>query len=238
MSGYEKLNSVYNCFLTIICNISPYCKKLNMVSSVRLLRLFKLFAQPRYLFDNEANHHLVFFLLETFDNIIQYQYEGNQQVVYAMIQNKNVFYQLNDLQLPPIRAASATTKKEGEGAEQQEQSPEGEFVPTVEWLSAWKKKLPLTTSLRLLQHLIPQLEDACQKAGGSLDEDAMLYFLRTTTMVGLLPVPHPIVIRKYQINQFTHLWFTTFTWGVIFLRNQVLPLFDGGAITLFTISVL
>ncbi|EGZ10568.1 hypothetical protein PHYSODRAFT_361636 [Phytophthora sojae] len=238
VSGYEKLNSVYNCFLTIICNISPYCKKLNMVSSVRLLRLFKLFAQPRYLFDNEANHHLVFFLLETFDNIIQYQYEGNQQVVYAMIQNKNVFYQLNDLQLPPIRAASATTKKEGEGAEQQEQSPEGEFVPTVEWLSAWKKKLPLTTSLRLLQHLIPQLEDACQKAGGSLDEDAMLYFLRTTTMVGLLPVPHPIVIRKYQINQFTHLWFTTFTWGVIFLRNQVLPLFDGGAITLFTISVL
>uniref|UniRef100_H3GU31 Dymeclin n=1 Tax=Phytophthora ramorum TaxID=164328 RepID=H3GU31_PHYRM len=238
VSGYEKLNSVYNCFLTIICNISPYCKKLNMVSSVRLLRLFKLFAQPRYLFDNEANHHLVFFLLETFDNIIQYQYEGNQQVVYAMIQNKNVFYQLNDLQLPPIRAAA---KKEGEGAgegKKQEQTTDGEFVPTVEWLSAWKKKLPLTTSLRLLQYLIPQLEDACQKAGGSLDEDAMLYFLRTTTMVGLLPVPHPIVIRKYQINQFTHLWFTTFTWGVIFLRNQVLPLFDGGAITLFTISVL
>ncbi|KAF4317519.1 hypothetical protein G195_009100 [Phytophthora kernoviae 00238/432] len=234
VSGYEKLNSVYNCFLTIICNISPYCKKLNMVSSVRLLRLFKLFAQPRYLFDNEANHHLVFFLLETFDNIIQYQYEGNQQVVYAMIQNKNVFYQLNDLQLPPIRAASV--KKEGEG--EQESTVDGEFAPTAEWLAAWKKKLPLTTSLRLLQHLIPQLEDACQKAGGSLDEDAMLYFLRTTTMVGLLPVPHPIVIRKYQINQFTHLWFTTFTWGVIFLRNQVLPLFDGEAITLFTISVL
>ncbi|GMF21528.1 unnamed protein product [Phytophthora lilii] len=244
VSGYEKLNSVYNCFLTIICNISPYCKKLNMVSSVRLLRLFKLFAQPRYLFDNEANHHLVFFLLETFDNIIQYQYEGNQQVVYAMIQNKNVFYQLNDLQLPPVRASTEgkkPAKKEGESTDegqQQDQSSEGEFVPTVEWLTAWKKKLPLTTSLRLLQHLIPQLEDACQKAGGSLDEDAMLYFLRTTTMVGLLPVPHPIVIRKYQINQFTHLWFTTFTWGVIFLRNQVLPLFDGGAITLFTISVL
>lgn len=240
VSGYEKLNSVYNCFLTIICNISPYCKKLNMVSSVRLLRLFKLFAQPRYLFDNEANHHLVFFLLETFDNIIQYQYEGNQQLVYAMIQNKNVFYQLNDLQLPPIRAASEktkATKKEGDDESKQEQAPE-EFVPTAEWLAAWKKKLPLTTSLRLLQYLIPQLEDACEKAGGSLDEDAMLYFLRTTTMVGLLPVPHPIVIRKYQINQFTHLWFTTFTWGVIFLRNQVLPLFDGGAITLFTISVL
>lgn len=232
VSGDEKLNSVYNCFLTIICNISPYCKKLHMVSSVRLLRLFKLFAQPRYLFDSEANHHLVFFLLETFDNIIQYQYEGNQQVVYAMIQNKNVFYQLNELQLPPIRKVERSDAGGNTDA-----GGDNDFVPTAEWLASWKKKLPLTTSLRLLQYLIPQLEDACEKAGGSLDEDAMLYFLRTTTMVGLLPVPHPIVIRKYQINQFTHLWFTTFTWGVIFLRNQVLPLFDGGAITLFTISV-
>ncbi|TMW68021.1 hypothetical protein Poli38472_007693 [Pythium oligandrum] len=234
VSGYEKLNSVYNCFLTIICNISPYCKKLHMVSAVRLLRLFKLFSQPRYLFDNEANHHLVFFLLETFDNIIQYQYEGNQQVVYAMIQSKNVFHQLNDLKLPPVRASTRRETTDGD----EQRANEGEFVPTEEWLVSWKKKLPLTTSLRLLQYLLPQLEDACEKAGGGLDEDGMLYFLRTTTMVGLLPVPHPIVIRKYQINQFTHLWFTTFTWGVIFLRNQILPLFDGSAITLFTISVL
>lgn len=246
VSGYEKLNSVYNCFLTIICNISPYCKKLHMVSAVRLLRLFKLFSQPRYLFDNEANHHLVFFLLETFDNIIQYQYEGNQQVVYAIIQNKTVFHQLNELQLPPVRRSSNPTNSRREndesgedgGVQRTPRNRDGEFVPTDEWLMSWKKRLPLTTSLRLLQYLLPQLEDACEKAGGSLDEDAIIYFLRTTTMVGLLPVPHPIVIRKYQINQFTHLWFTTFTWGVIFLRNQVLPIFDGSAITLFTISVL
>lgn len=224
VTGYEKLNSVYNCFLTIICNVSPYCKNLHMVAAVRLLRLFKLFAQPRYLFDNEANHHLVFFLLETFDNLIQYQYDGNHHVVYAILQNKTVFYQLQNLDLPPVRDATSDTRTA--------------FVPTIEWLAAWKKKLPLTTTLRLLQFLVPQLEDACRKAGGSLDEDAMLAFLKTTTMVGLLPVPHPIVIRKYHINQFTHLWFTTFTWGVIFLRNQLLPLFDGSAITLFTISVL
>lgn len=166
VSGYEKLNSVYNCFLTIICNISPYCKKLHMVSSVRLLRLFKLFAQPRYLFDNEANHHLVFFLLETFDNIIQYQYEGNQQVVYSMIQNKNVFHQLNELQLPPVRPAApgtgSRTPKEAPpdaatGDAKTPRNADGDFVPTVEWLASWKKKLPLTTSLRLLQYLIPQV---------------------------------------------------------------------------------
>ena len=31
VNGFEKLNSVYNCFLTIISNISPYIKRLNMV---------------------------------------------------------------------------------------------------------------------------------------------------------------------------------------------------------------
>lgn len=229
------------------------------MASVRLLRLFKLFAQPRYLFDNEANHHLIFFLLEAFDNIIQYQYEGmlktdlihhtlklfnvylgNQQLVYAIIQNKQVFYRLQDLKL------SSTQRRESSSASdiiEDQQSGEAlsetpGFVPTEEWLKSWKKKLPLATSLRLLQHLVPQLEAAIEKAGGHLEEEAILYFLRATTMVGLLPVPHPIVIRKYQINQYTHLWFTTFTWGVIFLRNQVLPLFDGTSITLFTISVL
>lgn len=46
-------------------------------------------------------------------------------------------------------------------------------------------------------------------------------FLQTTTLVGLLPVPHPIVIRKYQPNKYTSLWFSAFLWGVIFTHNQV-----------------
>jgi hypothetical protein len=194
VSGYEKLNSVYNCFLTIICNISPYCKKLHMVSAVRLLRLFKLFSQPRYLFDNEANHHLVFFLLETFDNIIQYQYEGNQQVVYAMIQNKNVFQQLNELQLPPVRPASSTstaarrdnaTTSETESTAEPPSADEtktprnsdGEFVPTEEWLMSWKKRLPLATSLRLLQYLVPQVRFCV------VEEDARCFIVANSCMV-------------------------------------------------------
>jgi hypothetical protein len=55
-------------------------------------------------------------------------------------------------------------------------------------------------------------------------------------MVGLLPVPHPILIRKYQQNEFTSLWFTTYIWGVIYLRNQVPAFFDAAYIRLFTIS--
>ncbi|ETV82656.1 hypothetical protein, variant [Aphanomyces astaci] len=212
VNGYEKLNSVYNCFLTIVSNISPYVKKLNMVSSVRLLRLFKLFSQPRYLFDNDANHHLIFFLLDTFNNLIQYQYEGNEQLVYAMVQNKDLFQKLNALAMPAasahiapttatpkaqdsldevdvvpsVAALTALTDVSGDDVAAPPVVVPVKFTPTDEWLQGWKKKLPINTSLRLLQYLVPQLEDACEVAsGGSLDEAAILVFLRSTTMVSI-----------------------------------------------------
>lgn len=51
----------------------------------------------------------------------------------------------------------------------------------------------------------------------------MLSFIKRTTMVGVLPIPHAIITRRYQPNQYTALWFSTFLWGVIFLRNQGAP---------------
>ena len=54
--------------------------------------------------------------------------------------------------------------------------------------------------------------------------------------VGLLPVPHPIIIRKYQPNRYTCLWFTAFQWGVIFMHNQTVPLFDGKKVKLFMVQ--
>lgn len=47
MNGTEKLASLYHCFLTIICNVSPYAKSLSIVASVKLLNLFELFTSPR-----------------------------------------------------------------------------------------------------------------------------------------------------------------------------------------------
>eukprot|EP00413_Alexandrium_margalefii_P009677 CAMPEP_0204545910 /NCGR_PEP_ID=MMETSP0661-20131031/21622_1 /ASSEMBLY_ACC=CAM_ASM_000606 /TAXON_ID=109239 /ORGANISM="Alexandrium margalefi, Strain AMGDE01CS-322" /LENGTH=32 /DNA_ID= /DNA_START= /DNA_END= /DNA_ORIENTATION= len=32
-------------------------------------------------------------------------------------------------------------------------------------------------------------------------------------MVGILPVPHPIVIRTYQASSYTAMWFTSYMWG-------------------------
>ena len=49
-----------------------------------------LFSTPWFLFSNPTNHHLVFFLLEMFNNIIQYQFDGNSNLVYTVIRKRQV----------------------------------------------------------------------------------------------------------------------------------------------------
>lgn len=114
------------------------------------------------------------------------------------------------------------------------QSHAPKFVPTDAWLQAVKSELPLATIMRLLKHLVPQIEELGAKQ--VVDEKAVVDFLHSTTMVGLLPVPHPIVIRKYQPNKYTCLWFTAYMWGVVFMHNQIVPLFDGKKVKLFMVQ--
>lgn len=225
VNGSKKLKTLHSCLLTIICNISPYAKTLSNVASQKLLSLFQIFASPRFIFRAPAAHQYVFFLLDIFNNLIQYQYEGNLHLVYAIVRRKGLFEALQNLPSKLADAAKWNQAAAGDKA----------FVPTEAWLQTWRPRMPLDPILRLLHYLEPQVKFLCT-SDGCVDEAGVLKFLHNTTMVGLLPVPHPIVIRKYQPNQFTNLWFTTFIWGVIFLRNQELPFFDVKTIKLFAVT--
>ena len=99
VNGMSKLSSLYNCFLTIICNISAYCKSLTGVASVKLVNLLQLFTSPQFLYAAEGNHVYVGMLLESFNNIVQYQYEGNANLVYSIVRRKEVFEKLMSLTL-------------------------------------------------------------------------------------------------------------------------------------------
>lgn len=80
-----------------------------------------------------------------------------------------------------------------------------------------------------------QIASECESEGVT-DQNGVLELLKDTTMVGILPVPHPIVIRTYQQNAYTQLWFTSYLWGVIFTRSQALPLYDWKKIQLILIN--
>lgn len=263
VNGAYKLVPLYSCFLTIIANISPYWRRMSLVSAVKMVNLFELFSSPKFLYSGEHAHRHLALLLEIFNNIIQYQYTGNHHLVYAIIRRKDSFGRLASLTLQKAQAqcfkvyGDHTSVKNdpdqhrgpmgmaalaASGAQPDDDSVSSSvdgqpFQPSAEWLAEVKATLPLETVTRLLQHLVPVVDDMVAKQQGVVDEKEILAVLEDTTMVGLLPVPHAIVIRKYQPNQYTALWFTAFMWGVIFLRNQGMPLFDGETIELFQVAV-
>ncbi|CAB3400506.1 unnamed protein product [Caenorhabditis bovis] len=284
-TGNYRLQSLFDCFLTIIVNVSPYLKSISMVASNKLLHLVEAFSTPWFLFSSPTNHHLVFFLLEVFNNIIQYQFDGNSNLIYTIIRKRHVFYQLSNLPVDAASIAKSLSGRKNKSANRDEMvdqlksptsptSPEipnstvpaaitttaglaatpavssmtgttgqwenkgtvnDEWVATAEWAEDWKAKLPLQTIMRLLQVLVPQVEKICIDKGLT-DESEILTFLQHGTLVGLLPVPHPILIRKYQANAGTNHWFRTYMWGVIYLRNTDPPIWYDTDVKLFEIQ--
>jgi hypothetical protein len=255
----------------------------SLVASVKLVNLFELFSSPKFLYSSEKAYRHLAMLFEVFNNIIQYQYNGNQHLVYAIVRRKDSFGRLATLNLgkaiqqcnkafPPkekpefdadteeraeaVDAISTKdtneagkplkTVKSGEEAEYDDEdgvgvpAPRkkmpGRFVPTEVWMMEIKSQLPLETVNRLLEHLVPVVDEMCERKNGVVDEIEILDVFKDITMVGLLPVPHAIVIRKYQPNQYTSIWFTAYMWGVIFLRSQRPPIFDKECIELFQVS--
>ena len=278
VNGSYRLVPLYSCFLTIVCNFSPYWRSMSLVSSVKLVNLFELFSSPKFLYSGEKAYRHLALLLEIFNNIIQYQYNGNQHLVYAIVRRKDSFGRLVSLTLPkaiyqcqkafpssdrpeydadaadaaalsiqdvdeqgnPIEDEEddATMTTNGEDTATLDSTVAGireRFLPTEAWLTELRSSLPLETVNRLLQHLVPVVDDMCERKNGVVDEIEILEVFKEITMVGLLPVPHAIVIRKYQPNQYTSIWFTAFMWGVVYLRSQKPPIFDGKCIELFQV---
>ncbi|XP_041978813.1 protein HID1 [Aricia agestis] len=321
-TGHQRLQPLFDCLLTILVNVSPYLKTLSMVASTKLLHLLEAFSTPWFLFSRPHNHHLVFFLLEMFNNMIQYQFDGNSNLVYTIIRKRSVFHALANLPheraaiartlrsrtppppdtalprsrscesieaamegsrpaqpaepgtlnptLPDTPAISAMTEREsahpaasaellprraGDGRDDDDApkrkdsikssgggsgdggtgGEDGEWSASGEWVASWRGRLPLQTIMRLLQVLVPQVEKICIDKGLT-DESEILRFLQHGTLVGLLPVPHPILIRKYQANAGTAAWFRTYMWGVIYIRNVDPPIWYDTDVKLFEIQ--
>ncbi|PKU37138.1 protein hid1 isoform x2 [Limosa lapponica baueri] len=281
-SGHQRLQPLFDCLLTIVVNVSPYLKSLSMVAANKLLHLLEAFSTTWFLFSAVQNHHLVFFLLEVFNNIIQYQFDGIDKLTEkSQVSEDGTMRSLEpESSQPPPEGNSPSAVSDGESWSGQNvnggdwscdlatgsynltpsnvatywvkavseashprrdrrrlssASSSGQWTPTPDWVMSWKSKLPLQTIMRLLQVLVPQVEKICIDKGLT-DESEILKFLQHGTLVGLLPVPHPILIRKYQANSGTAMWFRTYMWGVIYLRNVDPPIWYDTDVKLFEIQ--
>lgn len=124
---------------------------------------------------------------------------------------------------PPAPGAAEDGAREN-GDEQEGDPREQPLVgkawrPNPEWLAYVKKKLVLEPIISMTTYLGPRVETMCVENEFS-GQDEVVGYLKTTTMVGILPVPHPITIRTYQGSTYTSMWFTSYLWGVIFTRSN------------------
>jgi hypothetical protein len=327
--SHPSLGPIHECLLTILANISPFVKSLSMPTCQNLMRLFEYFSRPKILFASEHSRRFVHLLLEMFNNLVQYQYEGNARLVYSILRAQNEFSKLAHIRIvtppeltdkgdmqgvgssdsapnPPAQpegiteSAIRTEANTTEGSTYPEGSSEGptpleqasnhttgdfrersvdtpefsekanvdatstaqevnqgaidsqqqvvlgaqvndpnklqiaSFVPTNEWLDSWKRFLPIDNILRIITTLSPQIQSLC--TGSTADEVHILEFLQRSTLVGLLPVPHPILIRRYQPNEAVQTWLLSYLWGNVYLQHTNPPIFLGTNVKLFVIN--
>ena len=81
-----------------------------------------------------------------------------------------------------------------------------------------------------------QVENICLDKGLT-DKSEILKFLQCRTLVGLLTVPHPILIRKCQADGGTTAFFRTYMWDVIYLTNVDPATWYDTEVRLFEINV-
>ncbi|KAJ3161170.1 cell wall biogenesis protein [Geranomyces michiganensis] len=263
--------------LTALANVSPYIKTLTVTTSTKLLSLFSAFSNPAFMLANEHNHKNVFFILEVFNNLIQYQVTGNTPLIYGVVRHKQKFYDLHDLtfehaQAELVRVRALRAKKQSEAAlaaagpetkaagverqasdasttletaddepaplsakakgkmaatispttrarqDRQDDGPpptpvdeRGKFLPSEEWFNYWHSHLPLHTLLTLVDTLAPTIEQLCVEKGIN-DDRKVLEYLESGTLVGVLPVPHPIFVRKFVASNGIRVWFCGWFW--------------------------
>jgi hypothetical protein len=67
----------------------------------------------------------------------------------------------------------------------------------------------------------------------------VIEYLQSGTLVGILPVPHPIFVRKFQYPDSLRTWFTSYMWGTVYLRfaNEKGQIWAGTLLKLFVVKM-
>jgi len=224
-------------FLTVLANITPFIKKLTNQSSMALISLISHMSKPYFIKSTDRSFLYLSLALEAVNNLLQYQPDGNINMLYSVLRSQKDFVTLSELtyeafaeKIVPKTALAKQTMLQ----QQQEMLSKKKriFKPSKEWFDGWKEYIPLQIVLSVIKNLQPKIEKICR--GDADDEILIQNYLATQTLVGIVPVPHPIVIRKQHFNTLTLQWLTSYLWGVIFLN--CIQIFDKVDVRLFTVK--
>ena len=211
--GKHLSESLVEMWLTTCANMSSFVPGLSASTSGSVLNLLQRMSRPTFLLARPNRYHSVGFLIELINNCLQYQYDSNYNLVYSLLLvGPKVMENLDSL------------------------SPEKCGGGDASALAEIRSKCNLEPMRRLIAYLGPRIEDECRRQEGDMDHTQVTNMIRRISVVGILPVPHPIVVRQYQQNEQTRLWFTSYLWGVVFTSLSTMPIFDWKKVKMVTLS--
>ena len=261
MGGHPRLRPLHSKLVAVLSNVSAFVCDVSSVAAIKLVDLLEHYAVPLSAHAEKVEAALIAspgennaiwpplitvycdcarLMFEAINNLLQYQFRGSTYIVYCACAAQRAVRALRFARAPRTHSASLAPRTArplfyaslAGLLRKQESISQLCSAVTHATLRADVALAPLVSLqvavvTKLLAHLAPKLhwlsEDDCiAKITGA-----------NGTMVGLLPVPHPITIRRFQSNPETTEWFTTFIWSLIFVRRA--DLFDASEIVLFAV---
>ncbi|GAA6005431.1 hypothetical protein JCM10207_002979 [Rhodosporidiobolus poonsookiae] len=137
------LATLYPSLLLSLTNLSPFIRNLGAGSdaATRLTRIWLAFSAPSWVLMEEGNPRLLYYLLETFNNIIHHNLASNPHLLYALLQTRRRFSLLSSFTLAEgiaearrLRAARRARQASSPGS--LGAIPEGQAAPLSPTLSA------------------------------------------------------------------------------------------------------
>lgn len=200
--------SLAEMWITILCNVSSLVGgALDPIAASALVTTLERMSRPGWLLAKPLRHHCVAFLLETVNTILQYQYDSSVNLVYELV-----------LKGPKILENLDTV---------------GDRLHVYN--DEWKDRNLVEPLRSLVQYLGPRIEEECESKN-LLDDEAVRRIIKRISLVGILPVPHAIVIRRFHPTEQARLWFTSFLFGTIFLSLQSMPILDWTRVKMVTLA--
>lgn len=208
------LISLISCLVTVMRNVSAYTRSVGTLPSVQVTSIFKMFSSPKVLASDPLYLQLISALLDFLDTRIQYHWDvtpiqGSIHLIYALLMRREVFERFFSATLEDPAAEASL-----------EMILKGHAVDTIKAL------------FTAMDPLVQELEKKYEQ----VTEPQVLSLLLDTTLVGVLPSPHSILIHRFRANQDTQNWVQTFIWAVIFISLQSLQLFNTPCVQLFQVK--
>lgn len=227
----DSIDVLVDSLLVYLCNVSPYMQSISPSAVDKLMHLLKVFSSERFLYAKEKHHNYLFSLLDMMNNIVQYQYSGNHRFIYGLIGSHNYIITLINLSwfVPRLKSGHAYIPDLSKDETPEVEVTPEEVPPVVEatceegwkpseaWLKEWHDRLPIEPIQRLLESVMPALSEII--VGEASDEKKVLSYLKEHTIVGVLPVPHPIVIRRFESSEQTKGWTRQMIHRLIYVHN-------------------